>query len=226
MATLTASRDIRKVLKKRREQGARAFLEAVGTVEQRLTVRPVEVRTPKVKIPALPAPAEKVGKPTPEREAKAVAVSEPNAPPFNSQVLSIPTYLAKQLGPEAMMVLEKLYEVGIKSHNSRGMTSSYEGQRVDLSRTSYEHLSASERDAHEQFVAAMARMPPELQDLANELVLECPSLNHPKPRSAEEVGAAITGYTDRRRALGAVVAILHAIEWCVRPELTWTRRRK
>jgi hypothetical protein len=219
--TLEAPRALRRRLDKiRRNEGLHAFLKSVEqrSIEQRLP--------PKKFTPRLAAPkTEVLSDPTPERAGKAIEVAKAPSVPFNSQILGAAQKYAKQLGPEAMLILEQFYSIGIRGMNSRGLTASYDGFKVDVSRTSYEHLGASERDAHEQFMDAMARMPPELRRIAVEMVLETPPDGKVAPRKPVEIGEAVSGYTDHRRAHGAAVALLRAISWCIQPALG-SRRRK
>lgn len=214
--TLEAPRALRRRHEKiKRQDGLRAFLAAVkaNPVQQQL---PGKKRRPK----APPEPSEKLGVPTAEREAKALEVSSPNAPPFNSQILGAAQKFAKQLGPEAMLILEQFYRVGVKGSGSRGLTASYDGHKVDTSRAGYEHLSVAEQDAHESFRIAMQAMPPELRAYALEMVMEEGS-----PRKPAEIGTEISGYTDERRGIGAAVATLKIIAWCVREHLNMEGRR-
>lgn len=218
---LEAPRALRRRYDKiRRNEGLHAFLRAVEkrSIEQRLPPRKAVAKLAAAK-------TEVLADPTPERAEKAVEVVKAKAVPFNSQILGAAQKYAKQLGPEAMLILEQFYAIGIRGMNSRGLTASYDGFKVDVSRTSYEHLGASERDAHEQFRDAMARMPPELRRIAVELVLETPPDGHSAPRTPVKVGEAVSGYTDHRRAHGAAVALLRAISWCIQPALG-SRRRK
>jgi len=219
---LEAPRALRRRYEKiRRNEGLHAFLRAVekSTVQQRLPSKVVSKSVPLPKVEAL-------GEPTPQRAEKAAAVVKAAALPFNSQVLGAAQKYAKQLGPETMIVLEHLYTMGVRGLNSRGLTASYEGSKVDVSRTDYEHLGASERDAHERFRDVMATMPPELQKLVWELVMEAPSAGQSAPRKPVEVGGAVTGYVDSRHGHGAVVAILRIISWCVQPALGNQRRKR
>lgn len=177
--------------------------------------------------------SEKLGEPTPERAIRAEAVMPTKVPPFNSQILGPAQRFAKQLGPETMMVLERLHEIGIKGDGSRGLTAGYDGIKVDSSRTSYDHLSAAERSAHAQLRAAMTAMPAELQAFARELVLENVGMEvnsargapPRRSRSVNEIGAEISGYySDSRYTTGAVVATLRIIAWCVQKELGVRRK--
>jgi hypothetical protein len=215
----------------RRTEGIHAFIKAAEKqvrIQQRLPARPVKTQAP------APPPPERMGDPTPERAIRAEAVMPTKVPPFNSQILGPVQRFAKQLGPETMMVLERLCEVGIQGGNSRGLTAGYDGIKVDSSRTGYQHLSDAESAAYEQFRVAMGNMPPELQLYAKELVLEnigeeINSARGAPPRrsrSVAEIGGEITGYTsDSRYTTGAVVATLKIIAWCVQRELGVKRRK-
>lgn len=225
---------LRRFRKMRRQEGIQAFLQAASkprTVHQRLPALKAVTEQRRAS-QALP---EKLGEPTSQRAAKAVEVRETRAPPFNVQVLGPAQKLAKQLGQDTMMVLERLYEVGAKGGASRGLTSSYDMTKIDVSRTSYDHLTIAEAEAHEIFRAAMACMPPELQRYARELVLEdvgaeINSARGAPPRRSRtlfEVGSEISGYTsDQRYTTGAVVATLKIVSWCVQRELGVRRRKK
>lgn len=175
-----------------------------------------------------------MGAPTPEREQRAAgAVSRPQVPPFNSQILGVAQKFSKSLGPELMIVLEKLHEVGTLGASSRGLTQSYEGPRVDGTVGGYEHLSAVSRDAAEQYRNVMAKMPPELRAYVKELVLEdigieVNSARGAPPRRArtvKEIGQELSGYEGEQRAMGAVVVALRIIAWIARSELGFIRRR-
>lgn len=206
---------LRRFRKMRRQEGIQAFLQAASkprTIQQRLTNRPVKTE-----------PQVRLSDPTPERAEKAVEVQRTAVPPFNSRVLGAAQKFYKHLGPETMMVLERLYEVGSKGETSRGLTAGYDGVKVDSSRISYEHLSVSQREAHEIFRAAMATMPPELQRYAREIIMED---GRDKPRTMADVGSEISGYEDHRRAIGATVATMKIIAWCVQKELGVRRRKK
>jgi hypothetical protein len=180
------------------------------------------------------APETPSGDPTPQRAVKAVGeVAKAKAPPFNSQILSIAQKFSRGLGPEVMIVLERLHEIGHLGQSSRGMTSSYEGVKVDGSAGGYEHLSAVSRDAADQFRAIMEKMPPELQKLTRELVLEdigmeVSSARGAPPRrsrTAKEIGQEVCGYESEQRALGATSAVLRVIAWIARSELGFKRRK-
>lgn len=219
---------LRRFRKMRRQEGVQAFLQAATkprAIQQRLPSRP-----PK----PLPAPVEKLGEPTPERAVRAEAVMPTKVPPFNTQILGPVQRFTKQLGPETMMVLTRLYEAGVKESTSRGLTAGYDGVKVDSSRMSYNHLSEAERLDHELFRNALTTMPPELQRYARELVIENVGMEvnsargapPRRSRSVNEIGMEISGYTsDTRYTTGAVVATLKIIAWCVQKELG-VRRRK
>lgn len=203
----------------------RAAEKTQRTIQQRLPVKPPTK--------ALKAP-ERMGDPTPERAVRAEAVMPTKAPPFNSQILGPVQRFTKQLGPETMMVLERLYEVGIKGNSSRGLTAGYDGIKVDGTRASYQHLSEAEAEAHEQFRAAMNTMPLELQHYVRELVIENVGMEinsargapPRRSRSVAEIGGEICGYTsDSRYTTGAVVAMLKIAGWCVQRELGVKRRK-
>ena len=166
--------------------------------------------------------SEGLSDPTPERQAKAAQVSKSTTPPFNSQILGIAQKFARGLGAETMIVLERLYEIGVLADSSRGLVQSYEGPRVDGSSATYEHLSAVGRDAHEQFDAIMTRMPPELRRLTRELILE----DTGRSRSAAEIGKTLTGYETEQRAVGAVIGVLKVIGWHAADRLGYPKRRR
>lgn len=160
-------------------------------------------------------------------------MSKTTSPPFNSQILGIAQKFARGLGPDVMLVLERLHMVGARSESSRGLVQSYEGVRVDGGGGAYQHLSQSGRSAHEQLIAVMERMPPELWQLAKELVLEDVGMElnsargapPRRARTAKEIGQELTGYDTEQRALGAVIGALRIIAWIARGELGFTRRK-
>lgn len=220
---------LRRFRRMHKTEGAMAFVRAAEgrqrTIQQRLPAKAAK---------AAPQP-EKMGEPTPERALKAIEVRETKAPPFNAQIAGAAQKFARQLGPETMLVLERLFEVGVKGNASRGLTSSYDMTKIDCSRTSYDHLTLAEAEAHEMFRTAMGTMPLELQRYARELVLEdvgaeLNSARGAPPRRSRtlfEVGSEISGYTsDQRYATGAVVAALKIIAWCVQRELGVKRRKR
>jgi hypothetical protein len=174
-----------------------------------------------------------LGEPLPERAVSAPEIAKAKAPPFNSQILSIAQRFSKALGPELMIVLERLHEVGVLGQSSRGMTQSYEGVSVDSSAGGYEHLTAVSRDAAEQFAAVMGAIPPELRPYVRELVLEDIGMEinsargapPRRARTAKEIGQELAGYETEQRALGAVSATLRIIAWIARAELGFKRRK-
>jgi hypothetical protein len=178
------------------------------------------------------APEALSGEPTPERAVHAAGIAKALAPPFNSRVLDVPQKFARALGPELMIVLERLYEVAMIGMTSRGLTQSFE-PRIDGSAGGYEHLSAVSRDAHEQFHSVMDRMPAELRPLVRELVLEDIGIEinsargapPRRARSVKEIGQELSGYEGEQRAMGAVVAALRIIAWHARAELGFKRRK-
>lgn len=179
------------------------------------------------------APETPSGEPTPERAWKAAGVSKTTVPPFNSQIMGPAQKFAKGLGPEVMLILERLAEVGALGESSKGLVSSYEGVLVDSSGGGYEHLAAVSRDAHEQFQAALQAMPAELRGYVRELVLEdvgaeISSARGAPPRRArslKEIGQELSGYDGEQRALGAVSAALRIIAWCARTQLGFKKRK-
>lgn len=180
--------------------------------------------------PRLPAakPEPKIGDPTPERVDRAVetierqdgstfvdtgAVVQTKAPPFNSRVLPLLQRYADSLGPEAILVLEKLYEVGRKGAGGRGLAAGYDGIKVDASRTSFEHLSAAESDAHNLFHAAMRRMPRELRLIVLEVLFEEGRGRKPLTVMRDELNLNNEQY---QRA--GIVTLLRIVAWCVQVE--------
>ena len=220
-----------------RQEGIVAFLRAANASKPRTITQRLPAATGKRRAPeGLP---EKLGDPTPERATRAkeagASATQTKVPPFNSQILGPIQRFTQQLGPEVMMVLERLYEVGQKGEHSRGLTAGYDGIKVDSSRATYQHLSEAESQAHAHLLEAMATMPPELQRFARELVLENIGMEVNFTRGAEprrsrsipEIGSELSGESkDGRYASGAVVATLKIIAWCVQRELGVVKRKK
>lgn len=188
----------------RKAGGLDAFLNAVKKqhkIQQRLPAKPVK-------------PPEKLGEPNERQAVQPREVEIAKAPPFNAIVGGAVLKYAKQLGPDEVYHLEALYKLNARGLHSRGLTAAYDGTRVDSSRGSYQHLNASERDAHELLTRIMRAMPIELKRITQELIFdEMPN------RKAVELGAAVTGYDDDRRNIGAVVALLRVIAWITRDGL-------
>ncbi len=204
------------------------MLRAMRRERQQLTIQQfLHKAQPKkraVAVPALPPPP-KIGDLTPERAAKEEpqAVALVQAPPFNAHILGVVNRYAQQLGQETVMVLERLYELYAKGGGSRGLTAGYDGIKVDVSRTSYDHLTAAEAEAHNALQRAMRTMPKELRHYAAELVLE----DRPpgRWRGTGAVAEEVTSYRDRGAHPGAIVALLKVIAWCVQTELSMGGRR-
>jgi len=202
MAVLEAPPALKQRHQQMRREGLDAFLEAVH--------RP---RRAQPRLPAGPPP-ERLGDPNVQLAEKPVEAVKASAPPFNTIIGGAVLRFAKQLGSEDLFHLEALYKLNARGMHSKGLTASYSGVSVDSSRTTYQHLSASQSDAHELLRRVLKAMPPELRRLTQEMVLD----ELPK-RELAEVGRSVTGFEDARRNLGAVVAILRVIAWITRDNL-------
>lgn len=194
----------------RREAGIKAFLKAVKSGEVKQRLRPMKTAI---------QPRDDLRKPTPQRLERAAdsgdEVVEAAAPPFNAQIIGAAHTFAKQLGPETMRVLERFYEIGRTGIGTRGMTASYGGFKIDVSRTDYQHLTDKERGAHELFRRALLTMPPDLRAYAMELIFD-----EGRARSPAEIGYEVANYKDRAQARAVVAGLLQAIAWCVQEEFS------
>lgn len=162
------------------------------------------------------APGPSLADPTPERAAQseAGAVQKVTTPPFNTRVVPVVSRYADRLGPETLLALESLYELGRKGEVKRGLTAGYDGFKVDVSRTSYAHLTPAESAAHEKFRRSMACLPPELRRVVMELLFD-----EADGRKPLEIARELCRYDGEHHQRGALVATLRIIAWCVRAEL-------
>lgn len=215
--------------KMRKAEGIHAFLKAVErqAIQQRL---PPRKPSQKHALPAAPDSAqirENLGVPTPERAEKAAVVVKTEAPPFNARIFDALQQFAKQLGPEAILILEQFYAAGIHGMSSRGLVASYDMLKIDMSRTDYSHLGMSEQEAHDRFLACMHAMPIEMRKLAEELIFENMLSNgQGSPRTAIAIGMELSGGEDKRRAHGAAVAFLRMVSWCVGAAMNGVGRKR
>lgn len=190
----------------KRDDAIQRFIQKSAAGKLRINQPP---RSPAAK------PEPKIGNPTPERveQAEVGAVVQTKTPPFNSRVLPLLQRYADRLGPEAVLVLEKLYEVGRKGAGGRGLTAGYDGIKVDASRVSFEHLTAAESDAHNLFHAAMQRMPRDLRPVVLELLFE-----EGRGRKPMDVIAEFSGYECEKHRRGSLITLLKIVAWCVQEE--------
>ncbi len=188
---------------------------------------PPRLKKRKMRAPA--KPATELRDPTPERAAHATDISKSKNPPFNSQINSAYQKFQKQLGPDAVMILDRLCELAHQAGSPR-ITASYSGVVVDQSYTPGSNLTERARAANDEFRRIWGSMPPEVQGLVAELVLELPigpvpTKNGTMPeipvvgdrhRSYAAIGRDLCGYSDDRRGMGATVGALRIISWLVR----------
>lgn len=207
---------LRHLKRMRRDSRAMETLRAALSEKQR--AKPQKPVSPVLSQPR--DPQTPLDEPLPDRIKRGEVITKAQMPPFNSQILTTAQRFAKALGPEVMVILELLHETGMRGESYRGLTSRYEGVRIDSSRAGYEHMAASDRDAHERFQLAMSRLPAELRDMVRELVLE------DTRRSVRAIGEELSGFTSEQRALGAVPAALRIIAWCVRDALYGRGRKR
>lgn len=166
-----------------------------------------------------------IGALTPERAAQSEpeAIQKVQAPPFNMRVMPLLQRYAERLGPEALLTLEKLYEVGRKGAGSRGLTAGYDGIKVDASRSSFEHLTAAESDAHDLFHRAMHRMPRELRAIVLEVLFEegGPQIKDSqgyRARKPLEVIRDTFDLNNEQYQRAGLVTLLKIVAWCVQVE--------
>ena len=205
----------------RKSGGFAALVRASGMVEQRLPPVRKAKTAPVVK-------GERPGDPTPERVAKVEPgmVRETPTPPYTVQIQAVYHKYQKRLLLDELIALDTLYEMGARATVKNGLTTRYDGSRVDVSTGGFQHLSDFERDAHEAFRAVWERLAPGLRLVAFDLVFEGVRGGRERALTLQEVGNEISGYRDEGRAVGAGFAALRVLSWQVAEILGNSRQRK
>lgn len=209
MTTLTAPSNMLAAYEDKIGQGAAKFLEAVRTYPKR--VKPKRGRST---VPQVPLPDISLREPTPQRAEKAAGTRRAEGPPFNSQIVSPHQKFLKQLGGEAVAVLDRLVEMAEAANKLPRMTAKYDGITVDSSRAHALPFTDADLQRKQAFAKIWDQLGPHYQRTISELVFEI-GIAGGQPRPYHEIGRELCGYASEQTGKGAAIAALRLLAWRV-----------
>ena len=217
MAKLTATHAIQARHLQAKKRGELRPTFAAGRTEQATRgAAPVSKVAPPARIDlALPASVP-IGYPQPERLRKADGdFITANAPPFTNRIEAPYQRYRANLGDAEVLALDALYDLGAKalSGGYGKLVAGYDPDRISGSRQPSSHLSEAQRGSYARFYDIWDHLDNGLRGVAYDLVFEMTRPDREKPLTVAEVGRALSGYADERRAIGAAVASLRILAW-------------